>query len=156
MRSERAMMSSRREILADALGTAFVMGLLSPISADESHSRQGLYVQSQTDSWKDIADVGGVLGAQHTCHHERFASRRETKAVAAYFVNSYFWEAGRCPGRRPYYRRAGPRPGELDCGPRKESDYDLRHPWPRRSLLWRQYNSGAISRRPFRRAAGSD
>ena len=41
MRSERAMVSSRREILADALGTAFVMGLPSPISADESRSRQG-------------------------------------------------------------------------------------------------------------------
>src|SRR6202051_4172431 len=49
MRSERAMMSSRREILADALGTAFVMGLLSPISADESHSRQG---QSNTGTSK--------------------------------------------------------------------------------------------------------
>ena len=34
-------MSSRREILADALGTTFVMGLPSPISADESRSRQG-------------------------------------------------------------------------------------------------------------------
>src|SRR5258708_33686347 len=32
---------SRREILADALGTAFVMGLPSPISADESRSRHG-------------------------------------------------------------------------------------------------------------------
>src|ERR1700687_5104483 len=41
MRSERAMMSSRREILTDALGTAFVMGLPSPIGADESRSRQG-------------------------------------------------------------------------------------------------------------------
>ena len=34
-------MSSRREILADSLGAAFVMGLPSPISADESRSRQG-------------------------------------------------------------------------------------------------------------------
>src|ERR1700730_12056617 len=41
MRSERAMMSSRREILADALGTAFVMGLPSPSSADESRSEHG-------------------------------------------------------------------------------------------------------------------
>jgi glyoxylase-like metal-dependent hydrolase (beta-lactamase superfamily II) len=43
------MMSSRREILADALGTAFVMGLPSPISADESRSRQG---QSNTSTSK--------------------------------------------------------------------------------------------------------
>src|ERR1700719_2412478 len=49
MRSERAMMSSRREILADAVGTAFVMGLPSPISADESRSRQG---QSNTGTSK--------------------------------------------------------------------------------------------------------
>src|SRR5260370_35305793 len=49
MRSERAMMSSRREILADALGTAFVMGLPSPISAGEARSRQG---QSTTSTSK--------------------------------------------------------------------------------------------------------
>src|SRR5580692_5801093 len=49
MRSKRAMMSSRREILTDALGTAFVMGLPSPIGADESRSRQG---QSNTSTSK--------------------------------------------------------------------------------------------------------
>src|SRR5258706_8703592 len=49
MRSERGMMSSRREILADALGTAFVMGLPSPISADEARSRRG---QSNTSTSK--------------------------------------------------------------------------------------------------------
>src|ERR1700694_4594076 len=49
MRSERAMMSSRREILTDALGTAFVMGLPSPIGADESRSRQR---QSNTSTSK--------------------------------------------------------------------------------------------------------
>jgi glyoxylase-like metal-dependent hydrolase (beta-lactamase superfamily II) len=43
------MMSSRREILTDALGTAFVMGLPSPIGADESRSRQG---QSNTSTSK--------------------------------------------------------------------------------------------------------
>jgi glyoxylase-like metal-dependent hydrolase (beta-lactamase superfamily II) len=42
------MMTSRREIIADALGTAFVMGLPSPISA-ESRSRQG---QSNTGTSK--------------------------------------------------------------------------------------------------------
>src|ERR1700722_3602775 len=57
MRSERAMMSSRREILADALGTAFVMGLLSPISADESHSRQG---QSNTGTSKARRTAGKI------------------------------------------------------------------------------------------------
>src|SRR5256884_5675229 len=57
--------------------------------------------------------MGRVLGAQHTCHHERFAPRRKTAAVAAYFVNPYFWGARRCPGRHPYYSRAGTCPGEL-------------------------------------------
>jgi len=42
-------MSSRRKILTDALGTAFVMGLPSPIGADESRSRQG---QSNTSTSK--------------------------------------------------------------------------------------------------------
>ncbi len=40
MRSEKALLSSRREFLANALGTAFVMGLLSPISAGQDRSRQ--------------------------------------------------------------------------------------------------------------------
>jgi glyoxylase-like metal-dependent hydrolase (beta-lactamase superfamily II) len=44
-----SMTSSRRKILADALGTAIVMGLPSPISADESRSRQG---QSNTTTSK--------------------------------------------------------------------------------------------------------
>src|SRR5689334_9386429 len=49
MRSERAMMTSRREIIANSLGTAFVMGLPSPVSAGESRSRQG---QSNTGTSK--------------------------------------------------------------------------------------------------------
>jgi hypothetical protein len=38
----------------------------------------------------------------------------------------------------------------------KESDDDLRHPWPRRSFLWHQHSSGAISRCPLCRATGCD
>ena len=49
MRSEKAIMPSRREFLADALGTAFVKGLPSPISADQARSRQG---QSNTSTSK--------------------------------------------------------------------------------------------------------
>jgi len=80
---------------------------------------------------------------------------RKIAAVAADFVNPYFWGARRCPGRHAYYGRAGARPGELGGGDRKESDDDLCHPWPRRSFLWRQYGSGAISRRPVCRAPGN-
>src|SRR5438876_11448609 len=100
--------------------------------------------------------MGRVLGAQHTCHHERFAPRRKTAAVAAYFVNPYFWGARRCPGRHPYYSRAGTCPGELGCGERKESDDDLRHSWPRRSFLWHRYSSGAISWRSEERRVGKE
>jgi len=67
--------------------------------------------------------MGRVLGAQHTCHHERFAPGRKTAAVAAYFVNPYFWGARRCPGRHPYYSRAGTCPGELGCGEAQCSVY---------------------------------
>jgi len=42
-------MTSRREIIANSLGTAFVMGLPSPVSAGESRSRQG---QSNTGTSK--------------------------------------------------------------------------------------------------------
>jgi len=42
-------MSSRRQFLGDAVGTALVMGLPSPISAGESRSRQG---QSTTSTSK--------------------------------------------------------------------------------------------------------
>src|SRR5258708_1073208 len=49
MRSERGMMSSRRETVTDALGTAFVMGLPATISADEARSRRG---QSNTSTSK--------------------------------------------------------------------------------------------------------
>jgi hypothetical protein len=56
--------------------------------------------------------LGRVLGAQHPSHHERFASWRKRAALAAYFVNPYFWGARRCLGRHPHYGRAGSRPGE--------------------------------------------
>jgi len=66
----------------------------------------------------------------------------------------FFWGAGRCPGRHPYYHRAKRAPpGELGCGPRKESDDDLRPPMATAiiSLAPVQF-LGAISRCPFRRA----
>src|SRR5229473_8146953 len=114
------------------------------------------YLQLRTYNSKYIPEVGLVPGAQHTRYHERFASRRKTAAVAAYFVNPYFWGAGRCPGRHPHYGRAGSSPGELGGGEGQESDDDICHPWPRRSFLWHQYSSGAISRCPLCRAAGCD
>src|ERR1700682_4418711 len=109
------------------------------------------YLQLRTYNAEYIPEVGRVPGAQHTRYHERFGSRRKGAAVAADFVNAYFWGARRCPGRHSYYCRAGARPGKLGSGERKESDDDLRHPWPWRSFLWHQHSTGAISTCPFRR-----
>jgi hypothetical protein len=75
---------------------------------------------------KNISGVGRVLGAQHACHHERFAPGRKTAAVAADFVNPYFWGARRCPGRHPYLPRlkliasTGSRNASIDMGAAKE------------------------------------
>jgi len=75
---------------------------------------------------KNISGVGRVLGAQHACHHERFAPGRKTAAVAADFVNPYFWGARRCPGRHPYLPRlkliasTGSRNASIDMAAAKE------------------------------------
>src|SRR5258707_4694894 len=134
MRSERAMMTSRREFLSNALGITLVTASTWPIRADQARSMRGQSDGStslRTYTSKYILEVGRVPGAQHTRYHQRFASRRKRAALAAYFVNAYFWGARRCPGRHPHYGRAGARPGELGCSERKESDDDLRHPWSR-------------------------
>src|SRR5258705_12590900 len=102
-----------------------------------------------------IPDVGGVPGAEHTRYRARCASGRNSAAVATDFVNADFRGARRCPGRYSHYGPAVARPRELAGGEGKESNDDLRHAWPRGSFLWDQYSSRAISRCPFRRAAGS-
>src|SRR6266571_6121694 len=111
--------------------------------------------QLRTRNQEYIPDVGGVPGAEHTRYRARCASRRNSAAVATDFVNADFWGARRCPGRHSHYDRAVARPRELAGGEGQESNDDLRHAWPRGSFLWDQYSSRAISRCPFRRAAGS-
>src|SRR5467141_1548182 len=114
------------------------------------------YRQLRTCNQEYIPDVGGVPGAEHTRYRARCASRRNSAAVATDFVNADFWGARRRPGRHSYYGRAVARPRESGGGEGQESDDDLRHAWPRRSFLWDQYSSRAISRCPFRRTAGGD
>jgi hypothetical protein len=143
----------------NTLGIALVSATILPIRAEQARSKQGQSNTSTSKARRTTQKTSlrwDVFLAQHTCHRERFASRRKTAAVAADFVNPYFWEAGRRSGRRAYCRRAGASTGELGCGERQESDDDLRQPWPRRSFLWHQYSSGAISKCPFRRATGGD
>ena len=104
-------MTSRRKFLSNAFGIALVSATTWPIRADQARSTQGQSNTSRSKAGRttrnNISEMGRVPGAQHTCHHERFASGRKTAAVAADFVNPYFRGAGRCAGRHPHYRRAG-------------------------------------------------
>src|SRR6266404_9679255 len=49
------------------------------------------YLQLRRYNSENIPELGRVPGAQHTRCHERFGSRRKRTAVAADFVNAYFW-----------------------------------------------------------------
>ena len=93
MRFEKAIVTSRREFLSNALGTALITASTWPIRAEARSMHRTIrqqYFQLRTCHSKNIPELGRVPGAQHTCHHERFAPRRKRAAVAAYFVNSYF------------------------------------------------------------------
>ena len=160
MRSENAIMPSRREFLSDALGIGLVTTSTWSIRDGEARSMHG-----QSD--RSAANSG-----------------RATKNT------SLTWEVFLAPSIPaiapdvPPGETARPWPpisstlisGERDAvlvdtpitveqsralvnwvvASGQESDDDLRHPWPRRSFLWDQYSSRAISRCPFRRAAGGD
>src|SRR2546429_7805050 len=98
MRSEKAIMTSRREFLSNAVGIALVTASTWPIRGDQARSMHG---QSDSTSnfertTQNLSLTGSVSGIPHTRYHERLASRRKTAAMAAYFLNPYFWGAGRC------------------------------------------------------------
>ena len=155
-----AIMTSRREFLSDALGIGLVTASTWSIRADQARSMHGQSDSSASNSGRTTQEASlrwDVFLAPSIPAIATDVPPGETAAaVATDFVNADFWGARRCPGRHSHYGRAGSSPGELGGGERQESDDDLRHPWPRRSFLWHQYSSGAISRCPFRRAAGGD
>ncbi len=152
MRSKKAIMTSRREFLSNALGGALVTASTWPIRA-EALSMHG---QSDSSTFNSERATQKISLSWHvflapsipaiTSDLPPGEKERPWPPISSTLIS----------GRHPYYRRAGARPGELGCGPRKESDDHLRHPRAWRSFLWRQYGSGSISRCPFRRAAGSD
>jgi len=146
MRYEKAAMTSGREF-QNALGTPLVTASTWPIRADQAGSMHGQSDSSASNSERTT---------QNTSLRWDVFLAPSIPAITSDFINTYFWGAGRCPGRHSYYGRTGAGPGELGCGERKESDDDLSHAWPRRSFLWYQHSSGAISRCPLCRAAGCD
>jgi hypothetical protein len=156
MRAKQAIMTSRREFLSNALGVALVTASTWPIRAqalsmhgqsDRSTFRSERATQKIPLSW-DVFLAPSIPAI--TSDLPPGEKERPWPPISS---TLYFWGAGRGPGRHPYYRRAGSRPGELGCGWRKESNDHLRHPRPWRSFLWRQCGSGSISKCPFHHAA---
>src|SRR2546426_10130851 len=87
MRFEKAIMTSRREFLSNALGTALVTAPTWPVRPEaRSMQEQSDSTSKSRRTTQNISLRWDVLGAQHTCYHERFAPSRKTAAVAAYFV----------------------------------------------------------------------
>jgi hypothetical protein len=128
MRSENAIMPSRREFLSDALGIGLVTTSTWSIRDGEARSMYGQSDRSAANSGRAIKNT------------------------------SLTWEvflAPSIPVIAPDVPPSDTAPRELAGGERQESNDDLRHAWPRGSFLWDQYSSRAISRCPFRRAAGS-
>src|SRR6266403_1098311 len=160
MGSEKTIMTSRREFLSNAFGIALVTASTWRIRADQARSTHGQSEGSTSNSGRTTQNISlrwdVFLAPSIPAITSDLPPGEKRTAVAAYFVNAYFWRARRCPGRHSYYGRAGARLDKLGCGERQESNDDLRHPWPRRSFLWHQYSSGAISRCPLCRAARCD
>ena len=159
MRFEKAITTSRREILSNALGTALVTASTWPIRA-EARSRHGQSSSSTPKSrrttqnsslrWDvflapSIPAITSDLppGEKHRpwppisstlISGERDAVLVDTPITVEQARALTNWVAARGKNLTTIYATHG------------HGDH----------FLWRQYSSGAISRRPFRRAAGSD
>jgi hypothetical protein len=138
MRSEKPIMTSRREFLSNALGIALVTASTWPIRADQARSMHGQSDSSTSNSGRTTQKISltwDVFLAPSipaiTSDLPPGEKERPWPPISSTLISG----ERRCPGRHPYYGRAGACPGELDCGERQESDDDLRHPWPRRSFL---------------------
>ena len=82
MRSENAIMPSRREFLSDALGIGLVTASTWSIRDGEApfdvRTIRQKCRQLRTCNQEYIPDVGGVPGAEHTRYRARCASRRNS------------------------------------------------------------------------------
>jgi hypothetical protein len=157
MRSENAIMPSRREFLSDALGIGLVTASNWSIRDGEARSMSGQSDSSPANSgrttnnapltWKVFLAPSIPAIAPDVPPGE---TARPWPPISSTLIS----------GERDAVLVDTPitveRPGGLGCLERKESDDDLCHPWPRRSFLRHQHNSGALSRCPVRRAAGGD
>ena len=160
MRSEKDIMTSRREFLSNALGIGLVTASSWPIRADQARSMHGQSDSGTSNSGRTTQNISlrwDVFLAPSipaiTSDLPPGEKQRPWPPISSTLISG---ERDAVLVDIPITGRASARPGELGCGERKESDDDLRHPWPRRSFLWHQYSSGAISRCPLCRAAGCD
>jgi len=157
MRFEKPIMTSRREFLSNTVGIALVAASTLPIRAVQARSKHGESNSSTANSghttektslrW-DVFLAPSIPAI--TSDLPPGEKERPWPPISSTLIS----------GERDAVLVDTPitveqsSPGELGCGERKESDDDLRHPWPRGSFLWHQYSSGAISRRPLCRGSG--
>ena len=160
MQSKKAIMTSRREFVSNALGIALVSASTWPIRGDNARSMDG-----QSDS---RTSNSGNTTLKRSLRWDVFL----TPSIPAIAIDLAPGEKERpwppisstlISGERdavlvdtPITVEQARALANWVCCERKEFDDDLRHPWPRRSFLRHQYSSGAISRCPLCRAAGCD
>ena len=159
MRFEKAITTSRREILSNALGTALVTASTWPIRAEarSSHGQSSSSTPKSRRTTQKSSLRWDVFLAPSipaiTSDLPPGEKQRPWPPISSTLISG---ERDAVLVDTPITIEQARALANWGGGPRKECDDDLRHAWPRRSFLWRQYSSGAISRRPFRGAAGSD
>ena len=90
MRSQNAILPSRREFLSDALGIGLITGSSWSIGDGDAPSMYGQSDRSTFNSGRTTKEVSLTW--------EVFLAPRNSAAMAADFVNADFWGARRCPG----------------------------------------------------------
>src|SRR5207245_9148460 len=160
MRSEKAIMTSRREFLSNAVGIALITASPWPIRADHARSRHGQSDSSASNSGHTTPNTSlrwDVFLAPSipaiTSDLPPGEKERPWPPISSTLISG---ERDAVLVDTPITVEQARALANWVCCERKEFDDDLRHPWPRRSFLRHQYSSGAISRCAFRRAAGSD
>ncbi len=160
MRSANATMTSRRGFLSDALGIGLVTASTWPIRGDEAHSNDGQSDRSNANSGrttKNIPLTWAVFLAPSipaiTSDVAPGETERPWPPISSTLISG---ERDAVLVDTPITVEQSRALVNWVVASGQESHDDLRHPWPRRSFLWDQYSSGAISRCPFRRAAGGD
>jgi hypothetical protein len=155
-RSKKAILTSRREFLSNALGMALVPALTWPTRPgqarfmhgqfDSSPSNTGRTSQKVPLSW-DVFLAPSIPAI--TSDLPPGEKERPWPPISSTLISG---ERDAVLVDTPL-RSSRLAPWRMGCGDRKKSDDDLRPAWPRRSFLWHEYGSGPISRCPLCRAA---